>query len=663
MTRPTDDRRPPACGTARSTTPGRPLRAAARLPPVRARPADGRVGGRGAWPAATSPTSSRRRSSARRRPPRRSRRRTASRSPTDDRLIEAANHFQGLTFGVGDGSLRTPGTGPTCSTRSGRRGASPTSRSGRADARGRRRRRRDAAARARGRPREPPAADLDRPRCFVEGRRLWHDPRKRECTLASVTTVHLRGRPHRRRDLRPSRPRPCSRAPDKHTSAPDRAPLDGRVARPSGRCSLIASRPGCPAADARRRGHPRGRARTRTTSRGTAPSTRSRPRDRSEPVDADRRRPRRGDASTWPPCAARSSSLNVWGSWCPPAARRRRPSSRSAATSPTGVGSSASTPGTATPRARPFLANIGMTYANLVDPDGELLLAFHGKLNPNAIPRRWCSTGRVASRPASSAASRSARCAASGAASSPSSEPRSDRRRPTRSSTGRCCSPLPIALPPGSSRSCPRACCRSCPATCPTSPGWSAPTWRTARRGRLLAGTCSSCSASRSCSSRSGALFGGLGGVAARAPRRPSRGSSAWSRSCSGLAFLGWLPWLQREWRFHRMPTIGPGRRAAAGRRCSGSAGRRASARRWPPSSRLALTEASALRGALLVVVYCLGPRAAVRPGGAGPPPGAGGSPGSSGTTALVMGIGGGMLVVRRRAAGDRALGRPHRSA
>ena len=25
-------------------------------------------------------------------------------------------------------------------------------------------------------------------RCFVEGRRLWHDPRKRECTLASVTT-------------------------------------------------------------------------------------------------------------------------------------------------------------------------------------------------------------------------------------------------------------------------------------------------------------------------------------------------------------------------------------------------------------------------------------------------------------------------------------------
>ena len=30
---------------------------------------------------------------------------------TDDRLIEAENHFQGLRFGVGDGSLRHPGTG------------------------------------------------------------------------------------------------------------------------------------------------------------------------------------------------------------------------------------------------------------------------------------------------------------------------------------------------------------------------------------------------------------------------------------------------------------------------------------------------------------------------------------------------------------------------
>lgn len=30
-------------------------------------------------------------------------------------------------------------------------------------------------------------------RCFVEGRRLWHDPRKRQCTLASLTTFTYDG--------------------------------------------------------------------------------------------------------------------------------------------------------------------------------------------------------------------------------------------------------------------------------------------------------------------------------------------------------------------------------------------------------------------------------------------------------------------------------------
>ena len=31
-------------------------------------------------------------------------------------------------------------------------------------------------------------------RSAVEGNRLWHDPRKRECTLASLTTFVYRGR-------------------------------------------------------------------------------------------------------------------------------------------------------------------------------------------------------------------------------------------------------------------------------------------------------------------------------------------------------------------------------------------------------------------------------------------------------------------------------------
>ncbi len=45
---------------------------------------------------------------------------------TDEDLIEAGNHFQGMAFGVGDGSCATPGTGRGWSTRSGRAGASPT---------------------------------------------------------------------------------------------------------------------------------------------------------------------------------------------------------------------------------------------------------------------------------------------------------------------------------------------------------------------------------------------------------------------------------------------------------------------------------------------------------------------------------------------------------
>lgn len=105
---------------------------------------------------------------------------------TDDRLIEALNHFQGLRFGVGDGSLRhpshwphlrnpfTPSWGEPYAEQADRVLASM------ADAR-------DAAH-----GREAVLVSHQLPvwsaRCKAEGRRLWHDPRKRECTLASVTS-------------------------------------------------------------------------------------------------------------------------------------------------------------------------------------------------------------------------------------------------------------------------------------------------------------------------------------------------------------------------------------------------------------------------------------------------------------------------------------------
>jgi broad specificity phosphatase PhoE len=105
----------------------------------------------------------------------------------DVRLIEAGNYFEGMTFGVGDGSLRHPAHWPKM--------VNPFRPSW-------------------GEPYEQIAArmlaavDLAREqaagheavlvshqspvwiaRLKLEGRRLWHDPRKRQCSLASLTSL------------------------------------------------------------------------------------------------------------------------------------------------------------------------------------------------------------------------------------------------------------------------------------------------------------------------------------------------------------------------------------------------------------------------------------------------------------------------------------------
>ena len=109
----------------------------------------------------------------------------------DERLIEAANAFQGKTFGVGDGALRRPAnwrhlTNPFRPSwgepyieqvvrMMGALGAA-----------------RDAA-----RGHEAVCVSHQLPiwivRSFAERRRLWHDPRKRQCTLASLTSFTYRG--------------------------------------------------------------------------------------------------------------------------------------------------------------------------------------------------------------------------------------------------------------------------------------------------------------------------------------------------------------------------------------------------------------------------------------------------------------------------------------
>ena len=110
---------------------------------------------------------------------------------TDERLIEAENHFQGKTFGVGDGSLRhpehwwvlrnplRPSWGEPYAQQAARMLAAA----------------RDAAARVAGH--EAVLVSHQLPiwmaRRSAEGKRLAHDPRRRECTLASLTTLRFDG--------------------------------------------------------------------------------------------------------------------------------------------------------------------------------------------------------------------------------------------------------------------------------------------------------------------------------------------------------------------------------------------------------------------------------------------------------------------------------------
>ena len=141
---------------------GRALRPAARLSPLRPRPARWPSGSPSTCAGATSPTSS---SSPLERAQETARpggaRRSGSPVAIDDRLIEAGNVFEGKTFGVGDGvAAQAVGTGSTCATRSGRRGASRTARSPRGCS-PRSPRRRDAARGHEALLRQPPAADLD----------------------------------------------------------------------------------------------------------------------------------------------------------------------------------------------------------------------------------------------------------------------------------------------------------------------------------------------------------------------------------------------------------------------------------------------------------------------------------------------------------------------
>lgn len=110
---------------------------------------------------------------------------------TDERLIEAANVFEGKTFGVGDGALKKPGNWKYLTNPFRPSWGEPyieqvvrmMAALGAA---------RDAA-----RGHEAVAVSHQLPiwivRSFAERRRLWHDPRRRQCTLASLTSFTFQG--------------------------------------------------------------------------------------------------------------------------------------------------------------------------------------------------------------------------------------------------------------------------------------------------------------------------------------------------------------------------------------------------------------------------------------------------------------------------------------
>jgi broad specificity phosphatase PhoE len=110
---------------------------------------------------------------------------------TDGRLIEAGNVFQGKTFGVGDGALKNPDNWKHLVNPFKPSWGEPyvdqvVRMMGALDAA------KDAA-----RGHEAVMVSHQLPiwilRSYVERRRLWHDPRKRQCTLASLTTFTYLG--------------------------------------------------------------------------------------------------------------------------------------------------------------------------------------------------------------------------------------------------------------------------------------------------------------------------------------------------------------------------------------------------------------------------------------------------------------------------------------
>ncbi|GEL22145.1 histidine phosphatase family protein [Pseudonocardia sulfidoxydans NBRC 16205] len=110
---------------------------------------------------------------------------------TDDGLIESENRFEGTKFGVGDGALRRPANWPLMRDPFRPSWGEPYLRIAH--------RMLGAAHHARELAvgREAVCVSHQLPiwtlRRYLLGQRLWHDPRRRQCALASLTTLEFTG--------------------------------------------------------------------------------------------------------------------------------------------------------------------------------------------------------------------------------------------------------------------------------------------------------------------------------------------------------------------------------------------------------------------------------------------------------------------------------------
>ncbi|CAM06097.1 broad specificity phosphatase PhoE [Saccharopolyspora erythraea NRRL 2338] len=110
---------------------------------------------------------------------------------TDDRLIEADNRFEGLKVSVGDGALRSPRHWPKLWNPLRPSWGEPYLEIAH--------RMLAAAHRARAKAEGGEAVCVSHQlpiwtlRRFVEGKPMWHDPRRRQCSLASLTSLVFQG--------------------------------------------------------------------------------------------------------------------------------------------------------------------------------------------------------------------------------------------------------------------------------------------------------------------------------------------------------------------------------------------------------------------------------------------------------------------------------------